>query len=141
VDADKLISRVTAWSERDDRVLALGLCGSYGRGEARTDSDIDFCILTPNPPSLLDDRAWIYELGDNARLDGPVEDYKLVQSLRVFYGTTEAEFGVTDQAWANPPIDPGTAAVINDGLKILYDPEGRLGSAVANAATSPEAKL
>ena len=134
MDADKLIPKVAAWSERDDRVLALGLCGSHARDEARPDSDIDFCILTPNPHSLLDDLAWIYEFGDNARVDGPVEDYNLVQSLRVFYGTTEAEFGVTDQAWAEPPIDPGTAAVINNGLKILHDPEGRLRRAVAAAA-------
>ena len=134
MDADKLISKVAAWSKRDERVLALGLCGSHARGEARPDSDIDFCILTPNPPSLLDDLAWIHEFDGNARVDGPVEDYNLVLSLRVFYGTTEAEFGVTDQAWAEPPIDPRTAAVINNGLKILYDPEGRLGRAVAAAA-------
>ena len=134
VDADALISRVTSWSEGDDRVLAMGVCGSHARGEARPDSDIDFCILTADPASLLDDRAWIRELGADARIAGEVEDYKLVQSLRVFYGTTEAEFGVTDQAWAEPPVDRGTAAVINSGLEIYYDPEGRLGIAVADAA-------
>jgi hypothetical protein len=45
----------------------------------------------------------------------------------------EAEFGVTAQAWAQRPIDPETAAVMNDGLRILYDPEGRLKSALAYA--------
>ncbi len=135
MDADTLISRVTGWSERDSRVLAMGVCGSHARGEARPDSDIDFCILTDDPDSLLRDRTWILELGPDARVAGPVEDYNLVQSLRVFYGTTEAEFGVSDKSWAEPPIDRSTASVINDGLRICYDPEGRLARAVADAAS------
>ena len=45
----------------------------------------------------------------------------------------EAEFGVTDQAWAQLPIDPETASVMNNGLRILYDPEGRLEKAIEYA--------
>ena len=132
---EELIARVSAWARHDDRVLALGVCGSHARGEARPDSDIDFCILTSQPETLLADRDWILEIGANARVDGPVEDYNLVQSLRVFYDATEAEFGVTDVAWAEPPMDEETAAVINAGLKVLYDPERHLEKAVAVAAS------
>ncbi|MDJ0792849.1 MAG: nucleotidyltransferase domain-containing protein [Woeseiaceae bacterium] len=135
MDADELISRVARWSKRDDRVLAMGICGSHARGEARPDSDIDFCILTADPGSLLNDRTWIREFGADAEVAGAVEDYNLVQSLRVFYGTTEAEFGVTNVAWTELPIDHETAAVMNNGLRILYDPEGRLERALAFAAT------
>ena len=135
MDPDALIARVADWAQRDDRVIAAGVCGSHARREARPESDIDFCILTPDPDSLLDDRSWIYGFAEDALLAGPVEDYRLVQSIRVFYGETEAEFGVTDQAWAQPPIDRETAAVINDGLRILYDPEKRLENAVAHAAS------
>ena len=66
---------------------------------------------------------------------GEIEDYNLVQSIRVFYGETEAEFGVTDQAWAEPPIDRESAGVINDGFWILFDPAGQLERAVAYAAS------
>ena len=62
-----------------------------------------------------------------------LKPYKLVQSIRVFYGAVEAEFGITDRAWAELPIDPETASVINDGMRILYDPERRLEKAVAHA--------
>ncbi len=134
MDADELISQVARWSKRDDRVLAMGVCGSHARGEARPDSDIDFCILTADPGSLLNDRAWITEFGADAEVAGAVEDYNLVQSLRVFYGTTEAEFGITHEAWAEPPIDHETAAVMNSGLRIFYDPKGRLEKATALAA-------
>lgn len=135
VDVDELIEKVVSWSQCDGRVMAAGVCGSHARGEARPDSDIDFCILTPNPGALLEDRSWIYDFSANARVPGPIEDYKLVQSIRVFYGATEAEFGVTNQAWVELPIDSETAAVINDGLRILYDPEGRLEKAVLYAAS------
>lgn len=134
LDAYELISKVAAWSRRDHRVIAAGVCGSYARGEARPDSDIDFCIITGNPSSLLDDRSWIGGFGADARIAGPVESYSLVQSIRVFYGPIEAEFGVTDHAWMQLPIDKETASVINRGLNILYDPEGSLAAAVAHAA-------
>ncbi len=120
---------------RDDRVIAAGVLGSYARGDARPDSDIDFCILTPAPESLLEERAWIHALGRDARIVGPVEDYNLVQSIRVFYGSIEAEFGITDEAWARLPIDEETAGVINDGLRVLHDPEGCLEKAAAYAAS------
>jgi hypothetical protein len=133
VDANELIQKVASWSKHDDRVIAAGVCGSHARGEARPDSDIDFCILTLDPSSLLEDRSWLYGFGADAQVPGPTEDYNLVQSIRVFYGATEAEFGVTDQAWAQLPIDPETASVINNGLRILYDPERRLERAIGYA--------
>lgn len=119
------------WSQHDARVIAVGLCGSYARGQASSDSDIDFCILTPDPTSLLEDRSWISGLGSHASIADTVEDYNLVQSIRVFFGSTEAEFGITDEAWAQLPIDSETAGVINDGLLILYDPDGCLKEAAA----------
>ncbi len=134
MDAYELIAKVADWSQRDDRVIAAGVCGSYARGEARPDSDVDFCILTPDPRSLLEDRTWIRSFGTDARVAGPIEDYNLVQSIRVFYGSTEAEFGVTDEAWMRLPIDRETAGVINDGLQILYDPDGCLKNAITCAA-------
>ena len=141
VGADEFIAKVASWSKRDDRVIAAGVCGSHARGEARPDSDIDFCILTADPVSLLNDRSWLYELGPDARVAGSVEDYNLVQAIRVFYGATEAEFGVTNVVWAQPPIDRETAGVINDGLRILYDPEGLLQKAVACAASIAAVEL
>ena len=134
MDAFELIARVADWSQRDERVVASGVCGSYARGEFTPESDIDFCILTAVPDSLLIDRSWIAAFGSDARIAGAVEDYNFVQSIRVFYGDIEAEFGVTDQAWMEPPIDRKTAGVMNAGLQILYDPSGRLEQALAIAA-------
>ena len=134
MDAHELIEKVADWSRRDDRVIAAGVCGSYARGEGRPDSDVDFCIVTPEPGLLLQDRSWICSFGTDARFAGAVEDYNLIQSIRVFYGATEAEFGVTDEAWMQLPLDRETAGVINHGFQVLYDPDGCLAKAVDFAA-------
>ena len=134
LDAYELIAKVAGWSQRDRRVVAAAVCGSYARGNAGPDSDVDLCIITANPSSLLDERSWIRGFGADARETGPVEDYNLVQSIRVRYASTEAEFGITDEAWMRIPIDEETASVMNAGLQILYDPEGRLAAAAAYAA-------
>ena len=75
-------------------------------------------------------------MGSGARVTGPVEDYGLMQSLRVRYGTTEAEVGVTDASWIRSPLDAGSAAVINNGFRILFDPDQQLANAVIEAAAS-----
>jgi len=129
--------KVGNWAQRDDRVIAAGVCGSYARGKARPDSDIDFCIVSADRNSFLENRSWVMDFGSDARVAGAVEDYNLVQSIRVFYGALEVEFGVTDRTWMEPPIDRETASVMSNGLRILYDPEVRLEKAVACAALLP----
>ena len=106
------------------------MCGSHARGEARSDSDIDFCIVCCDPDALLEDRCWFDVFGLDARVTGPV-----VQSIRVLYGETEAEFGIAGQILMELPIDRETACVMNDGLRVLHDPEGHLVKAVSYAAS------
>ena len=69
---------------------------------------------------------------------GPVrpatlEDWGLVRAWRVFYADgLEVEFGLTDQRWlGTDPIDPGTAGVVGDGVRVLLDRRGMLGRLIA----------
>ena len=73
-------------------------------------------------------------MGERVRIIDEVEDYKLVQAIRVFFDRTEAEFGLTAAAWATLPLDVETAAVISSGLLVLYDPEQTLEQAIEFAA-------
>ena len=140
MDADDFIVRVAEWADSDPRILGAAVCGSYARGEQRPDSDLDLCLLTSAPRSLLDRHDWIQELAPGARIAGPVEDYGLVQSLRVNYASLEVEFGIAAADWAEAPIDRGTAAVINDGFRILVDPDGRLAAARVEAGAMNEGR-
>jgi predicted nucleotidyltransferase len=92
------------------------LVGSYARGTAREDSDIDFLIVSDRTNSLLQSDEWLRQFGEISTIN--LEDYGLVQSRQVFYQTgVEVEFGITTPVWLNTqPIDAGTKQVL-DGSK------------------------
>lgn len=126
-----LIAAIAKWSERDDRVLAAAVCGSYARGTATAASDIDICLVCSDARILLDDLRWVDQFG--AGQVGGQEDYGLVQSVRVHYDHgLEVEFGISGQEWMQLPIDSDTAIVMRDGFRILYDPVGQLRRAVTS---------
>ena len=51
------------WASAQEDMQAIALVGSYARGEAREDSDIDLVLLTDNPQKYLEDLRWIEHFG------------------------------------------------------------------------------
>lgn len=100
--------------------------GSYARGQAREDSDIDFIILTNEPDKYLDNYLFAESFGAIEEIEK--EYYGRVTSLRVRYlESFEAEFGVATPDWfTEDPLDTGTARVISDGAKVIIDRVGAL---------------
>lgn len=128
---EDLIVAVAKWSERDDRVLAAAVCGSYARGTATAASDIDICLICSDACFLLDELSWVDQFGVGQA--GDQEDYGLVQSVRVHYDHgLEVEFGISGQEWMQLPIDSDTARVMREGLRIIFDPQGQLRRALAS---------
>ena len=127
-----LIASVTEWAGIDDRISALALLGSHARGDARPDSDIDFCVICPDARTLLEDRSWTEQFGPAIQLG--LEPYGLVTSVRVRYRDgPEVEFGIAEQTWMAVPVDPDTAEVMRAGMRILHDPQDRLQRALDDA--------
>ena len=125
MSAQQFIDRVAQWATSREDVLGVALVGSHARGDARADSDIDFVLVCSDPSQYLADPAWISTFGNPQEVS--VEDWGRVQSVRVFYRSgPEVEFGITGTAWTELPPDPGTAAVIEDGVSILLDRVGLL---------------
>jgi hypothetical protein len=59
---------------------------------------------------------------------GPLREIRLVRPSGF-----EVEMGVVPLSWAGTePVDAGTFRVINDGHRIVYDPDGAL-AALSNA--------
>jgi uncharacterized protein len=117
-EAAELIDRVTRWARTQPGIVGLLLVGSYARGAARPDSDVDFMILAD---STAPDTT---EFGAPIRIQawGPVTERRFRTPSGLEF---ELDFGGPDWA-AVDPIDPGTRRVVSDGARILFDPTGIL---------------
>jgi predicted nucleotidyltransferase len=111
---------VVSWISAQLDVHGIALVGSYARGAARDDSDIDLVILTDQPRKYLDDIQWIERFGVVEKHQ--TEDYGKLISLRVWHQNGhEVEYGITTPDWAAIPLDEGTRQVISDGVLVLFE--------------------
>ena len=128
-DLEALNKRLIAWSRTRPDVCALGIVGSYARGTARSDSDLDVVLVCEEPARLLNEQSWLGQFGSYESTE--VETYGIVTSIFVDYDWgLEIEFGIAPRAWTDIPVDSGTARVIRDGMIICYDPEDLLANVV-----------
>lgn len=105
-------------------VRAIALVGSYARGQQTPDSDVDLVVLCLQPKQFVEERSWLNSLGK--AVDIAVENWGKMDSVRFCLDSREIEVGFSAVQWADVPPDEGTAKVILDGMKILYDPDGIL---------------
>ncbi len=114
------LQQFTARAKTRADILTVALVGSYARGTARPESDVDLVIITTDPAQYFTDVKWIAQFGEPARYQ--TEDYGLLTSLRVWYTDgLEVEYGLTDERWVAVPLDAGTRQVISDGMKVLFE--------------------
>ena len=123
-DVQEFLNGFVRWASDQPDVHGVAVVGSYARGEARADSDIDFVILTDQPETYLHDIQWMEQFGSVAKHQ--TEDYGKLTSLRVWYQNgVEVEYGITTPDWAAIPLDAGTQEVMRGGIKVLFE-RGRL---------------
>lgn len=53
------LNKVKSWADQEDNIKALILVGSYARGEARADSDIDLVVIATRPEIYINDRTFV----------------------------------------------------------------------------------
>ncbi len=134
-EVNAFLDQVVSWASGRPEVQAVGLAGSWARGTATPESDVDLVVIVENVHGLLADEAWPAEFGDVVA--DTREDWGSVQSRRVHYtDRLEVEFGLTTAQWASLPLDPGTRRVVADGFQILYDPNGLLQRCLAGASAT-----
>jgi predicted nucleotidyltransferase len=82
------------WASAQEEMQAVALVGSYARGTARDDSDIDLILLTEEPQRYLEEVKWIERFGLVQKHQA--EDYGKLISIRVWYQNgVEVEYGIT----------------------------------------------
>jgi hypothetical protein len=121
---EKVLAPIMVWASARTDILGLALVGSYARGDARPDSDIDLILLTSAPETFRHDKTWLDEI---AWTNGGVVrqydvDYGSAWSRHVEVDNCKIEFTFAGASWAAiNPIDVGTARVVSDGCRILID--------------------
>jgi predicted nucleotidyltransferase len=127
VTVESFLDEITSWATTRTDIVGIALVGSRARGNSRPDSDVDLVVLCASPARLLGEN-WPSRFGEIE--SSALEDYGALQSLRIFYRRgLEVELGVAGRAWARIPLDPGTKAILADGVHVLHDPEELLRAA------------
>ncbi|MER3552772.1 MAG: nucleotidyltransferase domain-containing protein [Meiothermus sp.] len=119
------LERIPVWAKARPDVRAIALVGSWARGTARPDSDMDLMLLVDEPELFRREMAWLEEISISKPKRWQDEDYGAAWSRRVFLeDNSQLEFTFSTPEWASiSPLDPGTFRVMRNGSRILYDPE------------------
>ena len=139
VDVEELLNDLREWGLRERTILGIALVGSHARGMARPESDVDLVILLDDPLALAGDAEWLARFGSVRRVSD--EDWGPVKAKRVHYADgREVAFGFASPGWAaTEPGDAGTLAVVESGIRVVYDPRGLLRNlAIAARSDRPE---
>jgi predicted nucleotidyltransferase len=129
----QILDPIIQWVKRRPDLLGLALVGSWARGTAREDSDVDLVLLAEVPEALRRDTAWPFQIAwSDARLE-PVDwsdaDYGRAWSRHLrLRPDVEIELSFAAPGWAEvDPIDEGTLRIVADGFEVLLDKAGLLG--------------
>ena len=122
-------------------ILALGLCGSWARGTAREDSDIDLSLLVTDK-NRFKKTDWLTRIPFE-RINEKIAFYKDKAYGKawsrhvVLESKAKIEFSFADPSWADVrDLDAGTQKVVAEGYRILYDPQQILHRLVEKVKTT-----
>jgi predicted nucleotidyltransferase len=122
---EQILAPISAWARSRSNVHGLALVGSWARGSARRDSDIDLMLLVPEPRTFRSDEHWLAEIdwADGRAAGWHDAEYGSAWSRHVeLEPHCKIEFTFSTPRWAaTDPIDAGTAKVVSDGCRILVD--------------------
>ena len=124
---DEIVAPIVSWARRRPDILGLAVVGSWAREAARPDSDVDLTLLV-NEPQTFRRQDWLDEI---AWHEGHVvhwhdADYGAAWSRHLQQSAFgEIELTFCRPSWADTdPVDAGTAEVVSDGCRILFDKSG-----------------
>ena len=102
-DIREFLNPFVDWASAQGDVQAVALVGSYARGEAKDNSDIDLVLLTDEPQKYLEELKWLEGFGSVEKHQ--TEDYGKLISIRVWYQNgVEVEYGITVRAPPNQTL-------------------------------------
>jgi predicted nucleotidyltransferase len=127
-ECDRVLTNIASWADHRSDVRAVGVAGSWARGEPEMTSDLDVVVLTDDQSPYLDDDRWVAAaLGEDAPIVR-TQRWGVATERRVRLPSGfEVEFNFAPVSWAAiDPYDEGTESVVRAGFKVLVDPLGLL---------------
>jgi hypothetical protein len=125
-EVERLLELVLKWASARHDVRGLALVGSWARGTAHMESDVDLVLLTLRVERYTDGDDWMRDLGCETMERTTAWGALMERRLRMPSGL-EVELGVVPPYWAAVyPVDSGTRSVVEDGMRVLHDPDGLL---------------
>jgi uncharacterized protein len=122
-----IVAPIVSCARRHSDVLAVAVAGSWARGAARSDSDVDLILLVREPEDFRG-QDWP---GEIAWREGRVTqwhdaDYGVAWSRHLqLSDSREIEFTFCRPSCADTdPVDSGTAEVVSGGCRVLLDKSG-----------------
>jgi uncharacterized protein len=125
-EVERLLDTVLKWALARHDVRGLALVGSWARGTAHMESDVDLVLLTLRVERYTANDDWIRDLGCETIVRTTASGPLTERRLRMPSGL-EVELGVVPPYWAAVyPVDSGTRSVVEEGMRVLHDPDGLL---------------
>ena len=117
----EVVACVVRWALDRPAVRAVALAGSWARGRPRAATDVDLVVLADDEPLDVADAQPADAVDLGSRRWGPLHErrFRLTSGL-------EVDMGLAPLSWAAVPVDDGTALVVGDGFRVLWDPDGLL---------------
>lgn len=114
---------LTGWVAQRWDVRGLALVGSWARGAAHGESDVELVLLTDAPSRYIEQADWSAEVGAS-RLARSLEWGVVTERRFALPSGLEFEVAIGSPGWACvDPVDAGTRKVVAHGMRILYDPD------------------
>jgi predicted nucleotidyltransferase len=137
-EVDAFITGVEKWAATRSDLAAVAVVGSWARGAERQDSDLDLVLLTQRPSVYVEGDERIQGLAPTATSLRTGDWGEIVERRLILPSGLEIEVGIGHPSWADSaPVDPGTKAVVRNGLCAVYDPRGLLAELAAACRKSP----
>ncbi|WP_198676054.1 nucleotidyltransferase domain-containing protein [Kribbella monticola] len=121
--ADAAIDGITAWARSQADVRGLALVGSFAYGRPRMASDVDLVLVTVDKERHITGMDWADVVDRRPRLIRCQEWGPLTERRARLSSGLVVELGIVTGEWLSTPLDAGTAKVLRDGCRVLYDPE------------------
>jgi uncharacterized protein len=126
LEVQRILDLAREWAEAKTDVRGLALVGSWARGEAHPDSDVDLVLLAVRKERYVADDDWLRHLGCRAVVGTAPRGPVVERRVRMASGL-EVEFCLAPLYWASLfPLDSSTRRVAADGMQLLHDPDGLL---------------